>query len=67
MPNGDGYNPKWCAEKHAEVEKELKKVWGEFGFMAVWKRMDSMEKKLWLIIIALVDNMGGIIVMLIGG
>jgi len=65
MPNGIEYNQKWCKERHDEIEKELEKVWGEYGFGAVWKRMDAIEKKLWAIIIALIGNMGGIIALLL--
>ena len=60
MPNGDSHNPRynfmWCREKHTEIDKE---------FMAVWKRVEKMESKLWGIIILLLVNVGGIIGILI--
>jgi len=46
----------WCREKHTEIDKE---------FMAVWKRVEKMESKLWGIIILLLVNVGGIIGILI--
>ena len=67
MPNGDQFNPKWCQDKHREIDRKFDDVWGERGFAAVWRRMDNIERKLWLIILGLVGNLGGIVAMLIKG
>ena len=59
MANGE-FDPVWCKERHKEVDKQVARVWGDYGFGAVWMRMDKLEYKLWAIIVGLVLNLGGI-------
>ncbi len=71
MPNGsDGrrdynYNPRWCEDRHHEIDKKFDGIWGEHGFGAVWNRMDNLEKKLWGIILGLALNLGGVVTLLL--
>ena len=48
----EDYNEKWCDERHDKIGEE---------FMAVWKRMNGFDKKLWTIIIMLVANLAGLV------
>ena len=50
------YNVKLCDERHDKITEE---------FMAVWKRMNGTEKKLWAIILLLVANLAGLVGMFI--
>ena len=52
------YSEKWCDERHDKITNE---------FLAVWKRMNGTEKKLWAIIIMLITNLSGLIVILLTG
>ena len=46
------YNKEWDDERHDKIEKELE---------TVWNRFQTLEGRLWIIILLLVFNLGGII------
>jgi len=52
----DEFDVRLCEERHKNIEKE---------FVAVWKRMNGTEKKLWAIIILLVGNLAGLLAVLL--
>ena len=50
------YKKDWCDERHEKIGKE---------FDAVWDKFKTIEARLWIIILLLVFNLGGVILRLL--